>query len=213
MLKAHLILLFLWIVFGVLHSILAGLKIKQRFAYAFPHSFKHYRLLYTFFAFLTFGLVVWYQVQLVTPLVFDRTFFTTVIGLVAAVAGLVVMSICIKKYFLSLSGLKSLFQERPAHRLMINGIHRYVRHPLYLGTFLLIWGVFLAYPLLSLLFSNVAITAYTLLGITLEEQKLIAEFGSAYKAYQRAVPKLLPALGRKNILLRSSGKNAGLPIL
>lgn len=197
MLQAHLVLAVLWILFGVLHSVLAGLHIKQRFATAFPHQVKYYRLLYTIFAALTFGVVLWYLVQLPSPLLFQRNLFTNAIGVVIFVIGFTIMVICIKKYFLSLSGLKSLFQERPTHQLMISGIHRYVRHPLYLGTFMALWGAFLIYPLLSLFMTNVVITAYTLIGISFEERKLIAEFGNAYKTYQKQVPKLIPTFGRK----------------
>lgn len=199
MLNAHLALAFLWILFGVLHSVFASLPVKRRFNMAFPKSSEYYRLLYTLFAFFTFGIVVWYQAQLASPLLFERELFTNAIGAVVAITGLIIMVICIKKYFLSLSGLKSLFQERPTHQLMINGIHRYVRHPLYLGTFLAIWGAFLFYPLFSLFIGNFFITAYTLIGISFEERKLIAEFGRDYETYQQTVPKLIPALGRKSI--------------
>src|SRR6478672_2333626 len=160
---------------------------KQRFAKVFPEGLKYYRLLYTVFAFLTFGLVVWYQMLLPSPLLYVPHLFTTAVGGIVALVGLCIMVICIKKYFLSLSGLKSLFQERPSHQLMISGIHRYVRHPLYLGTFMALWSAFLVYPLLSLFITNVLITAYTLIGITFEERKLIAEFGDAYKSYQQQV--------------------------
>lgn len=165
----------------------------------FPKSSKHYRLLYTLFAFVTFGIVVGYQAQLSSPLLFKRSLFTNALGMLIGVTGLVIMLICIKKYFLSLSGLKSLFQERPTHQLMIHGIHRFVRHPLYLGTFFAIWGGFLVYPILSLLIGNFLITSYTLLGIIFEERKLIAEFGADYKKYQQTVPKLIPVIGRKPI--------------
>jgi protein-S-isoprenylcysteine O-methyltransferase Ste14 len=197
--KTHLILAFLWILFGVLHSVFASLTIKQRLASAFPKPFKYYRLLYTLFAALTFGLVVWYQAMLPSPLLFSRQLFTNAIGGVIAALGLLIMGICIKKYFLSLSGLKSLFQERPTHQLMITGIHRFVRHPLYLGTFMAIWGSFLVFPILSLFISNIAITAYTLAGIFFEEKKLIAEFGTAYETYRQTVPMLLPQLRRKPV--------------
>lgn len=197
MLMAHLVLVFLWLLFGVLHSVLAGLHIKIRFAKAFPLAAKHYRLLYTFFAFLTLGVVVWYLAQLSSPLLYQPQLVTNVLGTVMTVVGVVIMGICIKKYFLSLSGLKSLFQERPVHRLMIGGIHRFVRHPLYLGTFLAVWGVALLYPLLSFFISAFLITAYTLVGIRFEEKKLVADFGADYKRYQQTVPKLIPLLRRK----------------
>jgi protein-S-isoprenylcysteine O-methyltransferase Ste14 len=102
------------------------------------------------------------------------------------------MLVCIRKYFVSLSGLKSLYQEEPAAELMITGIHRYMRHPLYSGTFLAIWGLWVLWPSASLLIANAVITIYTLLAIRLEEEKLVAEFGDQYRLYQQKVPKLIP---------------------
>jgi protein-S-isoprenylcysteine O-methyltransferase Ste14 len=82
--------------------------------------------------------------------------------------------------------------------LFEKGIHGYVRHPLYLGTFLLIWGFFLLFPYGSLLVTNIIITLYTLLGIFYEEKKLIRDFGEKYESYKREVPMLFPKL-RKTI--------------
>jgi methanethiol S-methyltransferase len=157
-------------------------------------SFVHYRLLYTLFAFASLGVVVWYQWQLKPVVLFSsKPLWYAGIGLAAA--GLLLMAVCIKKYFMSLSGLRSLFEERPSHELIISGVHRYVRHPLYLGTFAFLWGLFLALPHLSLLIANTIITAYTVYAIRLEEKKLVLEFGEAYRRYQSAVPPLLPRLG------------------
>ena len=102
----------------------------------------------------------------------------------------------IKKYFSSLSGLRTFFidEVKTGNRLIITGIHRYVRHPLYTGTFLFIWGLFILMPLASLLISNFIITIYTLIGIRFEEEKLIKEFGLPYVEYQKRVPKLIPTL-------------------
>ena len=77
------------------------------------------------------------------------------------------MILCIKNYFLSLSGLKSLLNESYSNELIIKGVHRYVRHPLYLGTFAFIWGLWLLLPTVSFLIVNVIITTYTLVGIRL----------------------------------------------
>lgn len=156
-------------------------------------SFGHYRLLYTLFAFVSLIAVVFYQLRLAPVVLFTST-LALYSGIVLALAGLILMGICIKKYFMSLSGLRSLFQERPSHQLIISGVHRYVRHPLYLGTFAFLWGFFLVKPHLSLLISNSIITLYTVYAITLEETKLVEEFGSAYRRYQATVPKLLPRL-------------------
>ena len=107
------------------------------------------------------------------------------------------MLICIKKYFISLSGLKSLIREEYSNELMITGVHKYVRHPLYTGTFAFLWGLFLIFPNWNLFVSNVIITAYTLIGIKLEEEKLIKEFGEQYRVYRQQVPMLFPLLRLK----------------
>ncbi len=78
---------------------------------------------------------------------------------------------------------------RPA-ALSIRGPYRWVRHPLYLFTLVLIWSS----PQLTadrLLF-DVLWTAWILVGTVLEERDLVAELGPAYVAYQRRVPMLLP---------------------
>ena len=75
---------------------------------------------------------------------------------------------------------------------MITGIHKIVRHPLYAGTFMFIWGLLIALPYLSLLIADVIITVYTLIGLKLEEKKLEKEYGAAYKLYKQKVPMLIP---------------------
>ena len=156
------------------------------------NGFQYYRLGYTIFAILGLVLIVIYQYKLQTPLLFNRFFVLSALGWILFICGILVMLICIKKYFISLSGLQSLVKEPPRSQLMISGLHRFVRHPLYLGTFITIWAGFLLLPLLSLLISNAIITIYTLIGIELEERKLILEFGEEYRQYKNRVPRLIP---------------------
>ncbi len=156
------------------------------------NQYQYYRIYYILFAFITLGLVIFFQLKMYSPLLFIPTPLTNTIGYAISITGLVIMFICIKKYFISLSGLKSLFTEEPSTTLMINGIHKYVRHPLYSGTFIFIWGLLVLLPHWSLLLSDIIITAYTLYAIRLEEEKLIGEFGEDYKLYRQQVPKLIP---------------------
>lgn len=192
MLQTHLILAVLWIVYCVLHSVLASLSIKARVQKLAGAHFRHYRLFYTLFAAVSLLAIVYYQLRMQSIVLFPKTVFSNIMGSLIGITGVVIMLVCIKKYFVSLSGVKSLVQESPSAELMIKGIHRYMRHPLYLGTFLAIWGLWLLVPTLGLLITNVVITAYTLYAIQLEEKKLIAEFGDRYRAYQKTVPKLIP---------------------
>jgi protein-S-isoprenylcysteine O-methyltransferase Ste14 len=113
-------------------------------------------------------------------------------GIVLGFFGLALMLVCIKKYFIGLSGLLSLVQKNASQDLIITGVHKYVRHPLYLGTFAFIWGLFLVLPYWSLLIADTVITIYTLIGIKWEEDKLVSEFGESYKLYQKKVPMIIP---------------------
>lgn len=192
MLNNHILLAVFWILYGVLHSVLAGLTVKNFFKRKLGRGYRHYRLAYTIFAFVGLAFLVWFQLTIDSANVFLPSLFTKIIGGSLGVGGLMLMVICIKKYFMGLSGLRSLLQEKVYTELLISGVHRYVRHPLYLGTFLFIWGLFILFPSFSLLISSSVITLYTLTGIELEEKKLVLDFGGQYSAYQKEVPKLIP---------------------
>ena len=62
----------------------------------------------------------------------------------------------------------------------------------YLFSLLLIWSLFLFFPLLSNLAGCIIITLYTFAGIRLEERKLLLRFGSVYADYCRRTPMLIP---------------------
>jgi methanethiol S-methyltransferase len=176
-----------------LHSVLADTGVKDWFSRLMGRVFVHYRLFYSLFALLAFIAILSYQLRIASPLLFTGFLSLKVLGALLTLVGLSIMLYCIRKYFMSLSGLKSLVQpENNKAELMVTDIHRYVRHPLYLGTFIFIWGLWLILPYLSLLISNAIITIYTLIGIGLEEKKLELLFGDSYKSYQKRVPKILP---------------------
>ena len=70
------------------------------------------------------------------------------------------------------------------------GAYLWVRHPLYLFMMLAIWS----YPALQadrLLFNGLW-TIWIVIGAFLEERDLVAEFGEAYREYQRQVPMIIP---------------------
>jgi protein-S-isoprenylcysteine O-methyltransferase Ste14 len=129
-----------------------------------------------------------------SPNLFTKTPATNITGAVITLAGFTVMSLCIYKYFFQLSGLKSLVENRVNNELMITGIHKHVRHPLYSGTFVFIWGLLILIPTWSVLIADAIITIYTLIGLRFEEQKLVREFGEKYLEYKRQVPMILPRI-------------------
>src|SRR5215203_5078116 len=157
MFLSHMILAFLWTIYCFLHSLLAGKQIKKKSQQLLGTSFKYYRLFYTLFAFLFFLALLYYQISIATVEVFEPRIIIETAGYILGSLGLLIMLYCIKKYFLGLSGVMSLVREEHPTGLFISGIHNYVRHPLYLGTFSFIWGLFLIMPHLSLLVANIII--------------------------------------------------------
>ena len=192
MLLNHLIPGVLWMIYCVLHSLMAGTSFKNTLQKKLGKKYKYYRLFYTLFSFIFLVWLIYYQINMKTYQLYQPGLFILIAGLIISFAGLILMIICIGKYFISLSGLRSLVQESVSSPLMIQGIHKHIRHPLYLGTFAFIWGLFLILPYLSFLITNTIITIYTLIGINLEERKLEAEFGEKYRKYRSEVPKLFP---------------------
>ncbi len=78
-------------------------------------------------------------------------------------------------------------QQRP---LIVHGPFRWVRHPLFLFSLLMIWS----YPVLTLdrLLLNLLFTIWVIVATLLEERHLAATFGEEYRSYQRRVPRLIP---------------------
>ena len=93
-------------------------------------------------------------------------------------------------------GVRQLFETQPENPqpLNISGLYAWVRHPLYTGGLLFIW--FTPFMTVNLFSLYVLFTLYLFVGAKLEEQRLIHEFGAAYRAYQQRVPMLIPRLRR-----------------
>jgi len=88
-------------------------------------------------------------------------------------------------------------QEPAPQPFSITGPYRWIRHPLYFFSLLLIWSS----PDVTadrLLF-NVLWSTWICVGAFLEERDLAAAFGDRYRSYQHAVPMLIPWKGPVDI--------------
>jgi protein-S-isoprenylcysteine O-methyltransferase Ste14 len=195
MFQSHFILASGWVFFCAFHSIFASSKFKQAAKKWMGTHYKFYRLCYTVFSSISFFAVLVYLLLIPSYKFFKPNEVTIITGVVVSLSGLIVMGICIVKYFMQLSGLRELFENKMSDELMTSGIHGLVRHPLYTGTFIFTWGLFILFPSISTLISDVIITVYTLIGLHFEEKKLQNQFGEKYLQYMRNVPMLIPKLG------------------
>lgn len=79
-------------------------------------------------------------------------------------------------------------------KLVTWGPYRYVRHPSYLGYFLMFIGLFCLWPNLFTFFPWLAIPGYY--QITFDEEKLLTQrFGKEYTEYQEVTGRLVPKFG------------------
>jgi protein-S-isoprenylcysteine O-methyltransferase Ste14 len=74
------------------------------------------------------------------------------------------------------------------------GPYRYLRNPLYLGTFIHTLALALLMPLSGAVFVIIVVGLFTLRLVTIEEAFLTEQLGEPYLAYRAKVPSLFPAL-------------------
>ncbi len=87
------------------------------------------------------------------------------------------------------------FHSQQGEDLVITGIYRYVRHPMYLGTFLIGVGyIFIVWPVWSLPVFVIPFYLRFYSQIAKEEEHLKNLFGQKYVQYCQKVPGMFPTL-------------------
>jgi len=97
--------------------------------------------------------------------------------------------------------------EMKAGAVLSDGPYRYVRNPLYLGSWCMFAAMAFLMPPTGALFVAVLITAFQVRLIFAEEAFLASQLGQPYRDYMRAVPRLFPRL--RTILSRSAPQPTG----
>lgn len=182
-----------WLVFGLAHSMLAGQSAKAAFKNTLGRK---YRLAYNVLAIVTFALAAWAGL----------TVFSTApdiewggrakvwLGIIG-ISGWILLFIAAGGYdmrrFMGLSqATENTSEDEP---LRTDGLHRYVRHPLYSAVFLILMGgAWTHFGLATALFGSI----YIFIGTWSEERKLIALYGQDYIDYRQNVPAFIPWRGR-----------------
>jgi methanethiol S-methyltransferase len=92
--------------------------------------------------------------------------------------------------FLGIEQVVDPVRAAQPHRMTTTGLYRYVRHPLYTCSILILWLV--PVMTLNILAFNLGATLYMSIGAFFEERKLLREFGQEYEEYRRHTPMLVP---------------------
>ncbi|MGB0681092.1 MAG: methyltransferase family protein [Magnetovibrionaceae bacterium] len=192
----HLIYAALWLAFGASHSLLCGEGAKAALG---PLLGAGYRLAYNGFALICIGVVFAVGYLILHPSLFQLSGTPWGFGLlVVQIAGLVFGLIALRGYDLGrFAGTEQLRRARAGlppeddEPLRIEGLNRYLRHPLYLAAYLILWGGAVDdRGLATALWGSV----YLWLGARFEERRLLARYGQAYAEYRDRTPSVIPGL-------------------
>ena len=178
---------------------LASAWFKARVRESVGPAFRYYRPAYSVFAALSLVGILIYQFSIRSEDIVIVPVWIRLIAIPLGAIGLFFMWKSIRKYFFYLSGIDVVINRPVETRLETGGLHKVVRHPLYFGTLTVIWCVFAWMPTFANAIACLLITLYTIIGIQIEEQKLVLEFGDAYRKYQQKVSMIVPKLPARNL--------------
>ena len=182
------------VIWGIVHSLTASHAFKRFLHRVLGDGFmKFYRLSYNLFS--AVSLVPILYLLLTLP---DQDFYRVPAPWrYAMFAGqglslLLLLVSLLQTDLLSFVGLRQIVEAEKPGRLVVSGVYRWVRHPLY--TFMLAFAWLSPTVSVNLFVAYLAFTFYILVGIYFEERKLLREFGQPYADYKAVTPMLIPGL-------------------
>ncbi len=192
----HLILVVGWLIYFVIHSFMASLKVKEIIKRKAPQIAKIYRFLYSVSSAIGLFAILLFSGMIATPYYFQPNQLMNVMALILSIWGVLVIKSSFRLYslnaFLGFTVDPILNNNSDPPKLITTGILSKVRHPIYSGTILIVLG-FLTFRFnLTNCISTACVFLYLYIGIRLEEKKLIHQFGQQYKEYMHRVPMLIP---------------------
>ena len=179
--------------FAVVHSILATDFIKSKAKKLLGKRFRFYRIIYTFLSFITFApaLIMWFNYSSQTSVLYtlpERMLSVTFL-IRGAGLGLFVYA-AFQTDLREFIGIKQVQDGENKPILITNGAYGIVRHPLYTGGIMVLFGK-MGMTVLDLTAVSL-ISVYLIIGAYIEEKRLLSVFGDEYKQYMAKVSMFIP---------------------
>lgn len=184
--------------FGLQHSVMARPAFKRAWTRAVPEPLE--RSTYVLLTSLCLGLIYW-QWRPLPGVVWsvEGVGAWILTGLFLAGVGLALVSTFLIDHF-DLFGLRQVVLYWRGREYRPPGfatplLYRLVRHPLYLGLFLVFWAT----PEMTLghLLFAALMSGYVLFAVHLEERDLLSSLGADYRAYRERTPAYFPGFKRR----------------
>lgn len=180
-----------WGLFYALHSLLLLPKIQARLLPFFSGKPRFFRLFYNFASLLLLGVALLALWRFPGDALWSQFVGLQLLGLVGVVFGMWMGKRAFRSYNLPVFlGLRDEVQMP----LSVEGMNRYIRHPLYTASLIIFWSALLMFPTTSFLAICLITSVYVAIGYRLEEGRMIKHFGEAYREYIQKVPALFPKL-------------------
>ena len=177
-----------WAAYFFVHSFLAATHVKKWVENEMPKAFPYYRIGYNFIAFSSLLPLLYWSISAPNATL-NLPDWYGYLGAIFIALGLYLLI----RAFQAFDGAEFLgLKEESTPILVQKGMYQYVRHPLYLATIVLIFGLFLCLPTQKMGLTLLISYTYIGIGYRLEERKLIAIFGDEYRVYQQRVKALIP---------------------
>ena len=191
-------LLAAWLLYFIVHSLLASLWVKQRVAARWPNLMPVYRLVFNVLAIALLVPIAWIMLAHTWPLVWQWHGAARVMSDVLAVLAALGFIWSLKYYDLQeFFGIRQwrgqVTQINEQEHLKISPLHRFVRHPWYFFAMVLLWSRDMD---LAQLITSAMLSFYFIMGSRMEEKKLLVYYGERYQRYKQRVPGLFPLPGR-----------------
>ena len=184
------ILIALWLLFFISHSVLAATKIKAYFEGKMKIAPPQYRLRYNIVAVILMMGIVFQLLKTPSERLFEQTHFGFGVGCGFVVASLWLLKMAFRD--INLSSFLGFLATSESSGLVTTGLYNLVRHPLYFGSTVFFIGIFLIQPTWTIAVSVGFSIVYIIIGIEFEERKLRQVFGAEYENYARRKKKFLP---------------------
>jgi len=194
-------------VYAVIHSALLTPMARAVLEAALgPRRFRGwFRALYSAQAVALFAIFAVYAASLPDTLLLRMGTGATVFLWGLRLAALAFLARCVSDFgFLSFLGLSQWGAWRrgepvagdgvDTRELVVTGPYRWVRHPMYSAALVFLWAQ--PHWTANGLAFAVGASLYLWLGSLLEERRLRACYGEAYRTYERRTPRFLPFAGR-----------------
>jgi protein-S-isoprenylcysteine O-methyltransferase Ste14 len=116
-----------------------------------------------------------------------------ILGGVFAATGILVLLDSFARF--ALEGIGTPAPVLPTRHLVVSGLYRYVRNPMYIAVLAIIFGQGFLLGNVGVLEYGAAVwLAFHIFVLTYEEPKLTATFGPQYRTYCASVPRWLPRI-------------------